>query len=63
MIVKVPGGWRVKAHSGRNLSGVLKSYAEAKKRLQEVEYFKKRGGSNDNRRDKGNRKKTRKGDV
>lgn len=40
MIRKTSGGWKVVSHSGKNLSGVLTSLAEAKKRLAQVEYFK-----------------------
>lgn len=40
MIVKVPGGYRVKSEDGKNLSKVLKSLEAAKARLAEVEMFK-----------------------
>jgi hypothetical protein len=43
MIRKTSGGWKVVSHSGKNLSGVLKSLAAAKKRLAQVEYFKHKG--------------------
>jgi len=40
MIVKVKGGFKVVSEKGKALSKLLKSKAEAKKRLQQVEYFK-----------------------
>ena len=40
MIRETSGGWKVVSHSGKNLSGVLKSLAEAEKRLAQVEMFK-----------------------
>lgn len=43
VIKETPGGWKVVSESGKNLSGVLKTLAEAKKRLAQVEYFKHRG--------------------
>lgn len=43
VIKKTPGGWKVVSESGKNLSGVLKSLAEAEKRLAQVEYFKHKG--------------------
>lgn len=41
MIRKVKGGYRVVSHKGRNL-GQYRSLAEAKKRLRQVEFFKRR---------------------
>lgn len=41
MIKKTKGGYKVVSKStGRNLGGPYKSKAAAKKRIQEVEYFK-----------------------
>jgi hypothetical protein len=40
MIVKTKGGYQVKSHSGKALSKPGLSKAAAKKRLQQVEYFK-----------------------
>jgi hypothetical protein len=42
MIVKVKGGYEVHSEKGKNLGGPYKSRAQAKKRLQQVEYFKHR---------------------
>lgn len=42
MIVKSGGGFVVKSESGKNLSRQL-SKAQAKKRLRQVEYFKRQG--------------------
>lgn len=39
MIVKVKDGYRVVAESGRNM-GTYATKKEAKKRLQQIEYFK-----------------------
>jgi hypothetical protein len=39
MIVKVKDGYRVVAESGRNM-GTYPTKKEAKKRLQQIEYFK-----------------------
>ncbi len=39
MIKKVKEGYRVQAESGRNM-GTYKTKDEAKKRLQQIEYFK-----------------------
>lgn len=39
MIKKIVGGYRVVAESGRNM-GTYKTKEEAKKRLQQIEYFK-----------------------
>jgi len=44
MIVKKPKGYHVKSEKGKNLGGPYKNKASAKKRLQQVEYFKQRGG-------------------
>jgi len=43
MIRKVPGGYKVVSHTGKNLGGPYKSRAQASKRLQQVEYFKRAG--------------------
>ena len=43
MIKRVPGGYKVVSESGKNLSRVLKSLSEAKKRLKSVEYWKHKG--------------------
>jgi hypothetical protein len=40
MIVKVKGGYEVHSEKGKNLGGPYKSRAQAKKRLQQVEYWK-----------------------
>jgi hypothetical protein len=40
MIVKTKGGYQVKSHSGKALSKPGLSKKAAKKRLQQVEYFK-----------------------
>jgi len=42
MIRRVGGGWKVLSESGKPLSKVLKSHKAAVKRLQQVEYFKRR---------------------
>lgn len=42
MIKKVSGGYKVVSESGKALSGTL-SLAAAKKRLAQVEYFKRKG--------------------
>ncbi|MDO8555906.1 MAG: hypothetical protein Q7R96_01900 [Nanoarchaeota archaeon] len=39
MIKKVKGGYQVVAESGRNM-GTYKTFAEAKKRLRQIEFFK-----------------------
>jgi hypothetical protein len=45
MIKKVKGGYKVVSEkSGKNLGGPYKSKEEAKKRLQQVEFFKRRKG-------------------
>lgn len=41
MIVKVKEGYRVLSEKGRNM-GTYKTKKEAKKRLQQIEYFKYR---------------------
>lgn len=43
MIVKTSKGYMVKSESGKNLGGPYKTLAEAKKRLQVVEFFKHKG--------------------
>ena len=40
MIKKTKGGYKVTSEKGKNLGGPYKSKAAAKKRLQQVEYFK-----------------------
>lgn len=49
MIVKSDGGYQVKSEKGKNLSRRGLSKKAAKKRLQQVEYFKhkERGGWGD----------------
>ena len=42
MIVKVKGGYRVVSSNGKNLGGPYKTKEEAKKRLRQVEFFKRR---------------------
>jgi hypothetical protein len=45
MIKKVKEGYKVLSEkSGKNLGGPYKTKAEAKKRLQQVEYFKRTKG-------------------
>jgi hypothetical protein len=44
MIVKVEGGYRVLSSKGKNLGGPYETMAEAKKRLRQVEFFKRRKG-------------------
>jgi len=45
MIKKVKGGYKVVSEkSGKNLGGPYKTEAEAKKRLQQVEFFKRKKG-------------------
>lgn len=41
MIRKVKGGWVVVSSAGKSLGGPYKSKVEAKKRLRQVEYFKR----------------------
>jgi len=43
VIRKVAGGWKGVRENGKNLSRVLKSLSEAKARLSEIEYFKRKG--------------------
>ena len=43
MIKKVKGGYKVVSEKGKNLGGPYPTKAAAKKRLQQVEYFKHRG--------------------
>jgi len=42
MITKVKGGYQVFSSKGRNLGGPYKTLAEARKRLRQVEFFKRR---------------------
>jgi hypothetical protein len=45
MIKKVKGGYKVLSEkTGRNLGGPYKTKEEAKKRLQQVEFFKRNKG-------------------
>jgi hypothetical protein len=45
MIKKVKGGYQVVSETtGRNLGGPYKTLEEAKKRLRQVEFFKRRKG-------------------
>lgn len=44
MIVKKKDGWHVVSHKGKNLGGPYKSKKEAEERLQQVEWFKHKGG-------------------
>lgn len=45
MIKKVKGGYKVVSEkSGKNLGGPYKSKAQARKRLRQVEYFKRAKG-------------------
>jgi len=41
MIVKVKGGWKVVSEDGKNLGGPYPTKEQAKKRLRQVEYWKK----------------------
>ena len=43
MIRHVKGGYQVLSSKGKNLGGPYKTLEEAKKRLREVEFFKRRG--------------------
>jgi hypothetical protein len=43
MIRKTDGGFKVLSEKGKNLGGPYKSEAQAKKRLSQVEYFKRKG--------------------
>ena len=42
MIRKTPSGFKVVSHKGKNLGGPYRSRAAARRRLQQVEYFKHR---------------------
>lgn len=44
MIAKVKGSYRVLSSKGKNLGGPYKTLDEAKKRLRQVEFFKRRKG-------------------
>jgi len=44
LIVKKKDGWHVVSHKGKNLGGPYKSKKEAEERLQQVEWFKHKGG-------------------
>lgn len=44
MIVKEKDGWYVKSEKGKNLGGPYRTEEQAKKRLQQVEYFKHKAG-------------------
>jgi hypothetical protein len=51
MIKKTDKGYVIQSKDGSKiLGGPYGSYAEALKRLREVEYFKKEGGQDDTRR-------------
>jgi hypothetical protein len=43
MIRKTKGGYKVVSHKGRNLGGPYRTKAAAKKRLKQVEFFKRQG--------------------
>ena len=43
MIVRRKNGWYVVSESGKNLGGPYATRKEAKERLAEVEYFKRKG--------------------
>lgn len=43
MIVKTKGGYKVKSEAGKNLSTTLPNLGMAKRRLEQVEYFKHKG--------------------
>ena len=43
MIIKTGSGYQVKSEGGKNLSKKTLTKAQAKKRLQQVEYFKHKG--------------------
>ena len=51
MIKKVKGGYQVLSSLGRNMGGPYKTLAEAKKRLRQVEFFKRRDARGRQRRD------------
>jgi len=42
MIKKAEGGYKVLSEKGKNLGGPYKTKKEAEKRLQQVEYFKRK---------------------
>tara|TARA_R110000824_G_scaffold65637_1_gene170801 strand:+ start:604 stop:807 length:204 start_codon:yes stop_codon:yes gene_type:complete len=44
-VVKRKKGWHVLSEEGKNLGGPYKTEGEAKKRLQQVEFFKHKKGS------------------
>jgi len=44
MIRKTKSGYKVLSSKGKNLGGPYKSLAAAKKRLRQVEFFKRRKG-------------------
>jgi hypothetical protein len=44
MIKKVKAGYQVVSSKGRHLGGPYKNQREAKKRLRQVEFFKRRNG-------------------
>jgi len=44
MIVNTGKGYKVVSHKGKNLGGPYKSKRAARKRLREVEYFKRMKG-------------------
>jgi hypothetical protein len=44
MIKKVAGGYQVLSEKGKNLGGPYKTKTAAKKRLQQVEFFKHKKG-------------------
>ena len=44
MIKKISGGYQVVSSKGRNLGGPYKTLDAAKKRLRQVEFFKRRKG-------------------
>lgn len=44
MIVKRKDGYYVVSHSGKNLGGPFKTREAAKKRLNQVEHYKHKGG-------------------
>jgi|HubBroStandDraft_1064217.scaffolds.fasta_scaffold916391_1 hypothetical protein len=44
MISKVKGGYQAKSSNGKNLGGPYKTSTAAKKRLRQVEFFKRQKG-------------------
>ena len=44
MIVHKKDGWHVVSEDGKNLGGPYRTHKEARKRLQQVEYFKHKEG-------------------